>query len=124
MLKTLVITHLAIGLIEAGITVALVLLVEQVRRRVVPISLAPVAPLMLATAAVLGASPWPDGLEHSLYTHGITEISTTLIDRVGSLQASMQMFEDYTLVPTLIATAAVGIVAMGLARISTRQTTV
>jgi cobalt/nickel transport system permease protein len=121
MLKTLVITHLAIGLIEAGITVALVYLVEEARSRAVPISLAPAAPIMLAFGAVFGASPWPDGLEHSLHTHGVLELSTTLIDRIGAIQASAQVFEDYSLVPTLVATVAVGVVAMGVTRIFTRQ---
>jgi hypothetical protein len=79
---------------------------------------------MLAVAAVFGASPWPDGLEHSLHSHGIAEVQTTLVERVMSIQASAQVFNDYTLLPTLIATAAVGVVAMGLARALTRQTTV
>lgn len=124
MLQTLLITHLAIGLIEAGFTVALVLLVEQARTRAVPMSLAPVAPLMLAVAAVLGASPWPDGLEHSLHTHGMAEVQSTLIERMSSLQASAQVFEDYTLLPTLVATVVLGLVAMGIARVFTRQATI
>jgi cobalt/nickel transport system permease protein len=67
-LSAMLVSHAAIGVLEAAITVAAILAAEQLSPK-----LAPVAIALAVLAAAFGSSPWPDGLEYSVSLAGVAE---------------------------------------------------
>jgi hypothetical protein len=106
--------HGLIGLIEATLTVSAVAAVSQVGRAMPRWSTwaAAATVLGMVPVAVFGASPWPDGLEHSVEANGISAVAGDLAARAGWVQEMISVAPDYTLLPTLAATVALGMAAL------------
>ncbi|MCC7407369.1 MAG: energy-coupling factor ABC transporter permease [Phycisphaeraceae bacterium] len=99
--------HALIGLVEAGATVAAADLVARLNARVIAL----VVPIV-AVAAALGASPWPDGLESSLASHGLTLTSTGMIAAIDAWQEHAALWGEYAVAPLLMGCLILAILAL------------
>jgi cobalt/nickel transport system permease protein len=122
LLPALLGVHGLIAIVEGLLTVGAVGLVVVSKRAGVPMWAGPVGAAALAGAAVLGASPWPDGLEHSLERHGFEAVTAKLTTQSEALQSKLQVFADYTFVPTVGSTLLLFAAALGLAIVLRRMT--
>ncbi|HWP39383.1 MAG TPA: energy-coupling factor ABC transporter permease [Tepidisphaeraceae bacterium] len=73
LLVSMIGVHAAIGLLEATLTMAGVLLARRFDNARASAVMA-CASLAVLVAATFGSSPWPDGLEYSLALHGLSDL--------------------------------------------------
>lgn len=115
---TMVGVHALIGLIEAGFTVASVLVVRALADKSVHPAAGVATVLGLSAVAAVGASPFEDGLEYSLSHLSISGATSSVISAFENAQSSLAAFPDYANYTVVLGTAVLLLLAWGAARLA------